>query len=455
MSGGTGIPLKNTTSVVRNSNRTSSTSSRSSDTKERDEIIKTLGLHQEARKSVTGKRRIVSVLIVLFLLLAALIVLTREEKPQMRYQTAVVERGDITMVIDATGNLTPTDKVQVGCELSGIIKKVAVDFNDRVQIGQPLASLDDTKFKAAVMESRSALEAAEAKYLQTRASAILKKQNFDRLQRLYKISDGELPSLEKMETAEAEFQRANGEESAAKAAIRQARARLEIDETNLSKTTILSPIRGVVLSRNVDPGQAVAASLQAPVLFTLARDLTQMELQVDVDEADIGLVHEGQKAEFTVGAYNGRVFAASIAQIRFEPRITNGVVTYTSLLNVENPDRVLRPGMTATVKIVAKKIADTIMVPNAALRFTPRQQTDGAANQHGLFKRIIGRVKADDPPAEMKRLKIGHKQVWCLRQGQLTAVSVRTGLTDGVYTAITDGDLEPGMQVAVETIADD
>lgn len=421
--------------------------------KNKEEIVSTLDLDQKVRKRVTGKYRIALVLIFLFFLLAAMLTIPQGEKSQVRYQTETVERGDIAIVVHATGNLAPTNKVQVGCELSGIVKEVAVNYNDRVQIGQLLARLDDTKFKAAVMKSKAALESAEAKYFQAQTSSALKEQNLKRLRHLYKTSGGKLPTAQDMEIAKAEMQCAKSEESAAKAAIRQAEARLKIDETNLSKTTILSPIGGVVLSRNVDPGQTVAASLQAPVLFSLARDLTQMELQVDVDEADVGLVKEGQFGEFTVDAFNSRVFKARIAQIRYEPRITNGVVTYTSLLQVENPDLVLRPGMTATVTIFAKEITDTIKIPNAALRFTPSQKTDLSADQGGLLRRSIRRLKNDDQPTETKQLEIGYTQVWRLRKGQLTPVTVRTGLSDGLHTAITDSDLEPGMQVVVEEIA--
>jgi HlyD family secretion protein len=421
--------------------------------KKKEEIISTLGLDDKARKRITGKRCIAPVLIFLFLLLAAMLITPRGEKPQMRYQTETVERGDITIVVHATGNLAPTNKVQVGCELSGIVKEVAVDFNDRVQTGQPLARLDDTKFRAAVMKSRAALESAEARYLQARTSSLLKKQNLKRLRHLYRSSGGKLPTAQDMEVAKAEMEVAKAEESAAKAAIRQAEARLQIDETSLSKTTILSPIDGVVLSRNVDPGQTVAASLQAPVLFSLARDLTQMELLVDVDEADVGLVREGQFGEFAVEAYNSRVFKARIAQIRYEPRITNGVVTYTSLLNVKNPDRVLRPGMTATVTIFAKEISDTIKVPNAALRFTPSLKAELSASRPGLFGRFVKRLKADDQPAETQQWEIGYSRVWCLRKGQLTPLIVRSGQSDGLHTAVADGDLEPGMQVVVGEIA--
>jgi HlyD family secretion protein len=197
----------------------------------------------------------------------------------------------------------------------------------------------------------------------------------------------------------------------------------------------------------------VAASLHAPVFFSLAKDLTQMELQVDVDEADVGLVRAGQYGEFAVEAYSGRVFTARIAQIRYEPKINNGVVTYTSLLNVKNPDRALRPGMTAMVTIFAKEIADTIKVPNAALRFTPSKETDLSAKRPGLFGRFIRRLNADDQPTESQQWKIGYSRVWCLRKGQLTPVIIRTGLSDGLHSAVTDGDLESGMQVVVDEIA--
>lgn len=422
--------------------------------KKEKEMIDTLGLDPKPPKRKSGKRRIMWIFIFVFLMLTVVAIVPLEEKPPVQYQTETVKRGEITIAINATGNLAPTNKVHVGCELSGIIKTVEVDFNDRVHIGQPLASLDDTKFKAAVMESKAALNSAEANYLQARASSALKLQNLKRLRRLFRISGGKLPTPQDLEVAEAEMERAKAAESAAQAAIHQAEAKLKIDETNLSKTTIVSPIDGVVLSRNVDPGQTVAASLQTPVLFSLARDLAQMELQVDVDEADIGLVRDGQVADFTVEAYSGRVFAARIIQIRYDPRITNGVVTYTALLNVDNPDLVLRPGMTATVRIVAKKITDTLMVPNAALRLAPPQATDLSTNRRGLFKRFIRLLKADDQSAETKPLKVGYKQVWCLKNGQLIPVSVRTGASDGLHTAIIDGDLEVGMQVVVEAIAD-
>jgi HlyD family secretion protein len=416
------------------------------------DINKTLKLDWSENMSSSGKVRTVPVLMILFLLAAALLVISQRDEPATRYQTEKVQRGNISIVVHATGNLAPTNKVQVGCELSGIIKEVAVDFNDRVEIGQLLARLDDTKFNAAVMKSRAALESAKAMHLQAHTSWRLKKQNLKRLRHLHRSSGGKLPTAQDLEVAKTEMECAEAEASAANAAIEQAEARLKIDETNLSKTTILSPINGVVLNRNVDPGQTVAASLQAPVLFSLARDLTQMGLKVDVDEADVGLVKQGQYAEFTVEAFIGRVFTARIIKVRYEPQITNGVVTYASLLNVENPDRVLRPGMTATATIFAKEISDTIKVPNAALRFTPSQAVDHSSDRAGSLDLFNSELNADDQLDQTPKQKSGHTRVWCLTKGKLTPIAIRTGLSDGLYTAVTGGDLEPGMQVVMEEI---
>ncbi|MBI5064325.1 MAG: efflux RND transporter periplasmic adaptor subunit, partial [Desulfatitalea sp.] len=289
----------------------------------------------------------------------------------IEYKTAGITQGDLTVVVSATGNLTPTHEVQVGSELSGIIKSIAVDYNDRVTVGQPLAYLDSTKYEAAVMQSRAALTSAESRLQQTQATALQKEQNLKRLNKAHALSGGKAPSAGELDIATADTLRAKADTAAAQAAIHQAKAVLKIDETNLAKTTIYSPIDGIVLKRNVDPGQTVAATLQTPVLFVLAQDLSRMKLQVDVDEADVGLVREGQIAVFSVDAYAGRTFQAEIIQVRYGSQITNGVVTYTTLLNVANPDLVLRPGMTATAKIEVSKVINTLLVPNTALRFTP------------------------------------------------------------------------------------
>ncbi len=417
--------------------------------KKSKEIVNTLGLDASTTSRKARKRWWVLVLIVIAVLFLAVVSLKRKPEQTVKYRTEEVTRGDLSVIVSATGNLAPTNKVDVGCELSGIVKSVEVDYNAHVKVGQPLARLDDTKFEAAVMESKAAMASAQARLKQSEATFQLKEQNLKRLKQAHQLSGGKAPSLGELELAEADVQRSKADVTAAQAAIEQAQARLKMDQSNLSKTVIYSPINGIVLKRAVDPGQTVAAQLQTPILITLAEDLPKMELQVDVDEADVGLVQEGQTATFSVEAYPGRVFTATIAQLRYGSQITNGVVTYTTMLNVDNPDLVLRPGMTATAKIVAKHINDALLVPNAALRFTP--QMDGTSGGRGLFGILMKRSKPEEESGQSeKRWKIGQGKVWVLKDGQPEAIGVDPGATDGAQTVVKDTDLQPGMQVIVD-----
>ena len=282
-----------------------------------------------------------------------------------------MQRGNLTVVVTATGTLEPVNQVDVGSELSGIIDIVEVDYNDRVELGQVLARLDTDKLQAEVLQSQAALEAAQAKILEAQATVLethLKSQRCDRL------AVKKMCSQEDVDSSVAAYKRARAEEGSARAQVAEARAKLGADQTNFAKAVIHSPIDGIVLVRNVEPGQTVAATLQAPVLFTLAEDLAKMELHVDVDEADVGLVEAGQTAHFTVDAYPERTFPARITQVRFGSQTVDGVVTYETVLNVDNSDLSLRPGMTATADITVKRIENAILVPNAALRFTPPVQ---------------------------------------------------------------------------------
>lgn len=419
--------------------------------KNRQEVMaETLGLTPDVPKRKFLKRFIVLLLVAVPATLAAMIGLPAKSKPPVRYKTERIDRGALTQAITATGNLAPTNKVEVGCEVSGILKTVEADFNDRVNVGQTLATLDATKFEAAVMESKAALSAAAARSMQAQTTLTLKNQTMKRLQQVFRLSGGKAPSKGEMDAAEADLQRARADESAAKAAIQQAEARLQIDKNALAKTTIASPINGVVLKRFVDPGQTVAASLQTPVLFTLAEDLAKMELRVDVDEADVGLVEQGQAATFTVEAHSGRVFTARITQLRFDPQINNGVVTYPAVLSVDNDDLLLRPGMTATVKIVTRQVADAILIPNAALRFSPPQQSGVTPGKWRGLNFFTGRSSAANSPAEVPREKSEGTRVWVLKDETLVPVAVTPGLSDGVHTVMASGELAPGMRVAVD-----
>jgi len=375
------------------------------------------------------------------------------------YKTEPVRRGDLKVVVTATGNLAPVNQVQVGSELSGIVKSVEVDYNDQVKIGQVLARLDTSKLEAQVSQSRASLESARAKVLQARATVKETTGNLERLQSVQKMSQGKAVSEQDLEAAEAALDRARADQASAEATVSQTEAALKAIETDLSKAVIRSPINGVVLSRSVDTGQTVAASLQAPVLFSLAEDLTKMELHVDVDEADVGQVQAGQSATFTVDAYPGRSFPASISQVRYASKTVDGVVTYETLLAVDNTDLSLRPGMTATANITVKQVHDSILVPNAALRFVPPVTTrseNGNRNQGGtsVLSRLFPRPRHGNE--EEKRPTVRGRQksqrVWVLRQRKPVPVPIATGSTDGKFTEITGDNLKEGQEVVVDSV---
>ncbi|PKN35736.1 MAG: efflux RND transporter periplasmic adaptor subunit [Deltaproteobacteria bacterium HGW-Deltaproteobacteria-19] len=367
-----------------------------------------------------------------------------------RYQTEPVRQGDLTVMVTATGTLKPTNTVEVGSELSGTIRSVEVDYNSRVRVGQVLARMDTTKIEATIAQLKAALESAKAKALQAKATVLETQAKLAQYREVSKLSSGKVPSKLEMDAAEAAFERARADAASADAAVSQARATLQASETDLSKATIKSPINGIVLTRSIEPGQTVAASMTTPVLFTLAEDLTKMDLHVNVDEADIGKVLEGQKATFTVAAYSGRTFEARITQARYGSSTTSGVVTYETVLKVDNTDLSLRPGMTATADIIVKKINNAILIPSAALRFTPPQQPE-AKSSTGLVGALLPR-----PPKTggQKSVEDTGKQqrVWILKDNQPEALSVTVGAANGSLTEVTAGDLQPGASVIVDTL---
>lgn len=371
-----------------------------------------------------------------------------------RYETETVNRGRLEVTVSATGNLQPTNQVDVGSELSGIVDRVLVDINDRVKKGQELARLDTAKLNDQIARSRAALLAAEAGVRQAQATVGEARANLQRLQEVFKLSGGKVPSRSEMENAEAAEARAEANLASAKANVTQARATLSSDETNMSKASIRSPINGVVLARKVEPGQTVAASLQAPVLFTLAEDLAQMELEVDVDEADVGQVREGQKASFTVDAYSGRKYPASISRVSYGSRVSEGVVSYPTVLKVDNSDLSLRPGMTATAEITTAERENALLVPNAALRYAPSTNGAKKTDSGGILGSLLPRMPRNPSTRAPKggNGKDGMKQVWILTDNQPVAVKIKTGLSNGRVTEVLEGELKPGMQVITDTL---
>ncbi|MDX9837912.1 MAG: efflux RND transporter periplasmic adaptor subunit [Azoarcus sp.] len=369
-----------------------------------------------------------------------------------KFNTQAAEIGGLVVTVSATGNLEPTNQVSVGSELSGTVAEVLVDDDDRVKKGQVLARLDLSKFEDNVTKSRAALAVTEASLVQAQATRMEAAAKLDRYREVSRLSGGKVPSRIEMEVAEADLKRADSTVASAHASIAEAKATLQTDLTNLGKGTIRSPIDGMVLSRDVDPGQTVAASLQAVTLFTLAEDLARMELSVDVDEADVGQVKAGLKATFSVDAWPGRRFEASITRVGFNATDSDGVISYPAVLQVSNDDLSLRPGMTATAEITTITRDGVLLVPNAALRFTPPAVTAVSKSRGGILSSLMPRPPGGSPKQQVVQ-KEGSQQVWVVRDGNPVPIEVTTGVTNGRFTEITGGDLQSGTQVITETVS--
>ncbi|MGE4448160.1 MAG: efflux RND transporter periplasmic adaptor subunit [Azospira sp.] len=379
--------------------------------------------------------------------LALALLLSGGKKSQGQFLTETVDSGPLVVTVSASGTLAPTKSVDVGSELSGTLESVLVQENEQVKKGQLLAQLDISKLKDQVVKSQAAVAAAEASVAQAVATVAEARASLSRMRQVAELSGGKVPAKTELETAEATLLRAQANEASARATVTQARATLKSDETNIAKATIRSPVDGVVLTRKVEPGQTVVAAMTTPVLFSLAEDLTQMELQVKVDEADVGSVQVGQQASFTVSAWSGRKFPAQIQRVGIGATTTDNVVTYKTVLKVANNDLALRPGMTATAEIITASRDKALLVPNAALRFTPPQAAGG--DQRSFLSRLM-----PGPPREPQKKRKDNgaaaTQVWVLQEGQPVAVAVTPGVSNGRYTEILGGDLQPGMAVITE-----
>ncbi len=415
------------------------------------DILKVLGNTKPRSKFGKWKRFFLWVIVFIVLLVIVGVWVRRNGDSAIQYTTRSVQVGDLVVTVTATGNLQPTNQVEVGSELSGIVDLVEVDYNDHVTAGQVLARLDTSRLEAQVLQSEAALAVAKAKVTQIEATIWEARSAYQRLQKLDSLSRSRAVSRNDLEVAEAVLLRALADKASAQASVEQARAILEYNQTDLAKSLIHSPINGIVLARSVEVGQTVAASLQAPVLFTLAEDLTRMELHVDVDEADVGQVKVGQRATFTVDAYPERVFTADIIQIRYGSQTVDGVVTYETILNVDNSDLVLRPGMTATADIVVREITDAILIPNEALRFSPPAVEETKGNRGGnILTRLFFRRRFRVKPRNRMKPNQKEQRVWTLVNGQLIDVSIKIGVTDGVMTEVIDGDVQPGMELVMD-----
>ena len=358
------------------------------------------------------------------------------------YDTAPIVQTPLTVTVTATGTVQPTTQVDVSSEISGVIRTVNVDANSLVKKGDVLAALDIKRLEAQLGRAKATLASSEAKLLDAKATYEQRRLAYERQVTLAKKG---FAANQDLDSALATRDSAAATVAAAEADIEVAKSDIALQQIDIAKSSILSPVDGVVLKRAAEPGQTVASSLQAPILFTLAEDLKHMQVEANIDEADIGMVKAGQDAQFTVDAYPGRPFPARIETLEFSPFTTDGVVTYKAVLTVDNSDLLLRPGMTATAQITVQKVADTLAVPNAALRYQPVQpRADTGFDLSRIFfpkpQRGRGGAAKRDTPADAR-------SVWILKHGKPHEVAVTTGATDGKLTQITSGEIKAGEDV--------
>lgn len=407
------------------------------------------------------KRIIYIVTILLVLIISSYLIFFRGSAGEIKYRTEKISRGDITVLVRATGTVNPVKTVQVGSQVSGIISKIYVDFNSQVREGQVIAQIDSTFLAASVKE-------AEANYERALAQSNEARRNLKRTEELFKKN---LVSQAEMDAAQTSYE-------TSLAQLKQAQASLDRAKVNLRYSIIRSPIDGVVISRDVDVGQTVAASLQAPKLFVIANDLKKMQVEANVDEADIGNVKIGQRVTFTVDAHPGEEFEGTVTQIRLSPQIVQNVVTYTVIIEVPNPDLKLMPGMTATVSILVDQREDVLRIPALALRFQPPADVADKAEKEMLeqFKNSDSLSRNDDTTKQkFRRERFGgegrpdfnrmreffsrnqknpmakqFQRVWLMdKNGNIKPVMVRTGISDNRYVEVLGGRLNENDEVIV------
>ncbi len=406
------------------------------------EIEAALGLDRRSR----GRKRAKQVLWLLLLAALALgigwYLWQRAAQPvAMSYDTSPATTSDLVITVTATGKIQPTTQVDVSSEMSGIIRRVTVDSNSQVKKGDVLAELDTVRVEAQLARARAVVQSANAKVADARATLAERKLALARAETLRQkgVSAGQ-----DLDTARAAHARAEAGVAAALAEASVAEADLALRQTDVGQSRIVSPVDGVVLKRSAEPGQTVASSLQAPILFTIAEDLTRMQVEADIDEADIGLVKSGQKASFTVDAYPGRSFPAETGTIEFSPQTTDNVVTYKAVLIVDNKDLSLRPGMTATAEIIVREIKDALTVPNAALRYAPAETKKSEG--FSLTRLFMPRMPRFER-ARNKDTADGERTVWVLENDAPRAVEVTVGASNGERTEILKGEIAAGDPV--------
>ncbi|EZP56544.1 efflux RND transporter periplasmic adaptor subunit [Sphingomonas sp. RIT328] len=386
-------------------------------------------------------------------------------KAEAGYATQAATRGNLTVTVSATGKLAPTNQVTVGSQLSGLVTKVVVDVNDRVSAGQPLALIDPQQIDDQIRQQQAQIAANQAQVNQAQATVAESRAQLARLEEVYKLSNGRVPSGTELQTGRADYQRSVAALKVAQANVAAAQAALAQNQTQRARAVIRSPVNGVVLARQIDPGATVAASFNTPTLFVIAEDLSKMKLEVAIDEADVGEVKVGQKANFTVDAFPGRTFPATITRVDLGSNLTvssasststttttsstsGQVVSYAADLTVANPSLQLRPGMTATADIVTSDKQNVLLVPNAALRFKPAAGGTAGGSSGGIAGSLTFRPRRDRPERTATLARGASQTVYVKgADGKPQAVQVTTGDTNGTMTEVLGGDLKPDQQV--------
>ncbi|MDH5346533.1 MAG: efflux RND transporter periplasmic adaptor subunit [Nitrospira sp.] len=365
-----------------------------------------------------------------------------ERKVPVQYRTAAVERGSVISIVSATGTINPVVLVEVGTQVSGMIKSLHADFNSQVKAGETVAVIDPGPFKARREQAVSNLEVARSNVARSRADLAQRKRELDRVQSLL---PQQFVSQNDVDVALTNYQSAEAQLRVAEAQVRQAGAALNVADQELKYTVIRSPIEGIVVARNVEVGQTVAASFATPNLFLIALDLTKMQVNTNVSESDIGGMAEGQDAVFTVDAYPGESFTGTIQQVRLAPINIQNVVTYNVVVGVDNKDLRLKPGMTANVSIVVAQKDQILKVPNAALRFTPPKSERDRHEVDGQAVSVVERHSTAKSSEELRQ-----KTVWKLMEdGSLAHVAVQIGISDGIATEMLSGALTERELVVV------
>jgi HlyD family secretion protein len=382
---------------------------------------------------------------------------TYRAPPKPRYETATADRGEIVAKVTATGTLSALVTVQVGSQVSGRIQQLFADFNSPVEANEVIARIDPALFEATAGQARANLFAAQGNLTKARVQAEDAAKQFHRSETL---AERKLIAQADLDTARTTADAARASVAAAEGSVEQAKASLHQAEVNLAYTTILSPIHGIVISRNVDVGQTVAASLQAPTLFVIAEDLKKMQVDTSVAEADIGKLSSAMEASFAVDAYPNERFTGSVRQIRNAPQTVQNVVTYDAVIDVDNADLRLKPGMTANVTFVYAERDDVLRVPNAALRFRPPASfgappggggAEGKGRRGGARDEGKGGGAGDATAAASAGSAAGRSRaVWVLEGGEPRRARIRTGLTDGTYTEVLEGDVKEGDELVTD-----